>query len=107
MNEKTVQKACLDLLESLSRQSKQIYATRTNSGMAVINGYRVQLCRPGWPDITACIGGKFVGIEVKKKGGKQSNAQKDAEKAIINAGGVYLLVDEIKVLKDYLNKEVK
>ena len=45
----------------------------------------------GIPDIVCCIHGKFVGIEVKKPTGIQSDAQKVIEKQIVNSGGLYIL----------------
>src|SRR6185312_7560242 len=43
----------------------------------------------------AVIGGRFIGIEVKGTGGKQSDAQKDFQARLEAAGGLYLLVMSI------------
>ena len=103
MNEKTIQKACLDLLESLRQAGKPVYATRTNSGFAGREGRTVALCRKGWPDITACVCGEFVGIETKRPGvSKLGGAQEKAKDAIQSAGGAYLLVNRMETLKKYL-----
>lgn len=45
----------------------------------------------GTSDISATIKGRSVKIEVKIKNDKQSEAQKQYEKAIVQAGGVYLI----------------
>ena len=45
----------------------------------------------GQPDITAVIGGRYLGIEVKKWDGKQSDEQKLWEERVRKAGGIYLL----------------
>lgn len=104
MTEAQIQRACLDLLEALRLQGLPVYATRTNSGkIRTTEGYSVRLCREGWPDLSAIIAGKFVGIECKRsKGGAQSPEQIKAQRAIEQAGGVYLLVDSIAVLRKYL-----
>lgn len=51
----------------------------------------------GVPDIIVVENG-FIGIEVKKKGGRQSPEQKEFEKRCFEAGGEYLLaysVDDV------------
>jgi hypothetical protein len=81
-------------------------ATRTNAGKVItIDRRAVQLCREGWPDITAVIEGKFVGIETKQATGWQRESQRKAQEAIEAAGGVYLLVNKIGVLRNYLGVE--
>lgn len=59
---------------------------------------------PGIPDIVACIKGKFVGIEVKNTGKlyNQSEHQKIHQKLIEEAGGVYILADSLKTVKERL-----
>lgn len=49
----------------------------------------------GAPDIIAVIKGKYVGIEVKSKRGKQSPHQKLFQTKLEAAGGVYLLAYSI------------
>ena len=46
----------------------------------------------GFPDIIICLEGRFIGLELKSKSGKQSPAQKLAEKKIIENGGLYYLI---------------
>lgn len=104
MRESQIQKACLDLLEALRLKGRAIYATRTNSGKVMtIDKRMVQLARPGWPDITAVIDGRFVGIETKQLTGKQRDSQKEAQQLIEAAGGVYLLVNKLEILRKFLN----
>jgi hypothetical protein len=45
----------------------------------------------GSPDIVCVIGGQYIGIEVKRKGGKQSEAQKEFQASLETAGGEYCL----------------
>lgn len=62
--------------------------------------FRTANTQKGLPDIFACIRGRFVGIEVKAKGDRQSNDQKIIEQEIKAAKGVYLLThstDEFQI----------
>lgn len=104
MTESELQKACLDLLESLRRRGKPILATRTNAGrIRTPEGRWIKLCDPGWGDITACIGGNAVMIECKKpRHGLQKNDQKFVQGLWERAGGTYLLVNNLEVLRGYL-----
>ncbi len=61
--------------------------------MPVQTGYGVQ----GIPDFIACIEGKFVSIEAKFGGNKESAWQKKQGAAILHAKGVYLVVNEATV----------
>ena len=49
----------------------------------------------GAPDIVAVIAGKFIGIEVKRPGGKMSDHQEAFRTALEKAGGVYWCVDSL------------
>ena len=104
MKESQIQRACLDLLEALRINGSAVLATRTNAGKILsADGYWIHLCREGWPDITAVIDGRFVGIETKAlKRGRQSKAQKEMQEKIEAAGGVYLYVNKLAVLREFL-----
>lgn len=55
--------------------------------------------KSGVPDILACINGRFVGIEVKRPGGRLSELQKYNIEHIRAAGGVAFVatsVDEVR-----------
>lgn len=59
--------------------------------------------KSGVPDILACVNGKFVGIEVKRSGGRLSELQKYNIDKIRAAGGVAFVatsVDEVRVNLD-------
>ena len=46
----------------------------------------------GWPDITGLLpDGRFIGVECKAKGGRQSPTQKRMEQEILNRNGIYIL----------------
>lgn len=61
--------------------------------------------RSGTPDITACVNGKFVAIEVKQPGGRVSPLQAAHIELIKQAGGVafvaYSLEEAKKNLKEF------
>ncbi|WP_054637161.1 VRR-NUC domain-containing protein [Thalassobacillus sp. C254] len=60
--------------------------------------------KAGVPDILACINGRFVGIEVKKPGGKVSELQKANIRLIEKAGGVAFVSFSVEETKHYLTK---
>ncbi len=46
----------------------------------------------GWPDITGLMpDGRFIGVECKAPGGRQSPQQKAMEEAITRRNGIYIL----------------
>lgn len=55
------------------------------------------------PDIVAIIGGQYVGIEVKRPGGKQTPQQKYFETQSTKAGAKYWLVTSLEEVKNNLN----
>ncbi len=63
--------------------------------------YRKGVQRKGIPDIIGIINGRFYGIEVKIGRDRQSADQKEIEREIIDAGGVYFIA---KSYDDYLEK---
>lgn len=63
--------------------------------------YRKGVTRKGIPDIIGIINGRFIGIEVKIGKDRQSADQKEVEREINDAGGVYFIA---KSYHDYLTK---
>jgi hypothetical protein len=59
----------------------------------------------GWPDITCCLmGGRFLGVECKAPGGRQSLEQQRCQSEIEQRGGLYVLASspeefEIKITR--------
>lgn len=88
--ESEIQKSIVNYLNS-----KRIFFYRNNSG-GMMGHYKgkdrfVQFGYPGSPDIVAVISGRYTGIEVKAKTGKQSCYQRAFEQNLTNAGGRYIL----------------
>lgn len=51
----------------------------------------------GWPDITGLLpDGRFIGVECKAPGGRQSPAQKLMEQGIRTRNGIYVLAFEVE-----------
>ncbi len=61
--------------------------------MPVTSGYG----NSGAPDFLVCLRGRFVGIECKANGGKPTPLQLKNFDAIEDAGGAWLLIDELNV----------
>lgn len=95
IREADVLAACLELL-----RMRGIVHWRNNTGATKIGGRYVRFGTPGSPDIVACIEGRFVGIEVKRPGGKLSKAQEAVGMSLVNSGGIYLVVQDVKELSD-------
>lgn len=57
----------------------------------------------GFPDIVAVIGGLFIGLEFKTYRGRQSQDQKNFQKALEEAGGLYFIIRSDKDLLDVLS----
>lgn len=104
MAESQIIKSCLDLLEALRLAGAPVIATRTNAGkIRTIQGAWIKLCDEGWGDITGAIAGHPVMIECKRgRDGVHAANQQRMQSAWEAAGGVYLLVREMRVLRDYL-----
>jgi hypothetical protein len=87
LKEKDTQKTILKYLEA-----KRIFHYRNNSGaLKTEKGGFVRFGATGSPDIICVINGQFVGIEVKSTGGVHSKGQIKFQKALVDAGGCYIL----------------
>jgi len=70
------------------------------------------MCRAGIPDIIACHGGRFIGIECKAGNNKPTALQERELNRILNAGGeAYVIYEEnIEQLREeliWMNKHSK
>lgn len=89
--ESEVQKAILAYLEVT-----RTFHYRNNSGAyKAEHGSFVRYGTPGSPDIVCVIRGHYVGLEVKRPGGKLSPMQKQFAKELIDHGGYYFMVTSI------------
>jgi hypothetical protein len=88
--EHSTQSAILDYLTLVG-----VFHYRNNSG-AMAGEYKgkkwfMRFGAVGSPDIVAVVDGRYIGIEVKGTGGKQSEAQKQFQEKLEKAGGRYIL----------------
>ena len=62
---------------------------------------RVRVGVPGQPDTMALFpeAGTFVGVEIKREGGRQSDRQRAWERRCHNVGGRYILVRDVDELE--------
>ena len=96
--ESDVLRGCLHLLNVYG-----IPHFRNNTGATKIGERFVKFGTPGWPDIIAVLpGGRFLGIECKRPGGKQSFAQSVVQSAIGSVGGIYAIITDAEQLRVYI-----
>ena len=90
----------------MKEQSEQITQKFISDYLDSIGAYSVKVIkanRAGVPDILCCLpslGGRLVGVEVKKKGGVVSALQKYHIKQINDAGGLGLVAYSVQDVKD-------
>lgn len=102
-SESQIQKEILDWLKKKMYNDRSVWVSRLSTGHAFKNQFTViELCPTGTPDILCLYKGRFIGIEVKAKGGRQSSEQKDMAKLIKKAGGEYHIVRSLKKLKEII-----
>jgi len=65
---------------------------RANCGGGFKNGRPLIANPAGTADILGCVNGKFVAIEVKQVGNKQSEIQRLWQSKVESAGGLYAVV---------------
>lgn len=60
--------------------------------------------RNGVPDVIIVRDGKFIGLEIKKRTGRQTDAQKAFQKDLEKAGGKYFIIrslDDLKIAEQH------
>jgi len=104
MLEKQIQKVILEYLQYLENGG-QLYFFRSGAGaMKLDSGRYFKTGKAGCPDITVCIKGKFIGLEVKTDKGVQSVAQLNAQRQIEKAGGFYYIVTSVEEVEKIINQ---
>lgn len=106
-SEKQLMRGCLDYL-AYYKKTYPIFYFRANSGSVITQGGRVfKGASAGTPDIILLVDSIFCGLECKTEKGRQSQVQKEVEKAITDAGGKYFLIrsmEDIKKVIDNIRK---
>ena len=100
--EKSIQKACLDLLGAY-----KIFCWRNNTGAVKMEKRFFRFGLAGSPDIIALHPrtGKFIGIEVKGPKGRLSDKQKEFAESVRKNNGTYMVVWSVDQLIDNLKAE--
>lgn len=103
MTETQIQRAICELLQYLENQGK-LYFFRSGSGaIKTESGNYFKTGKVGCPDITLCMAGRFIGLEVKTEKGRQTDSQKDAQKRIEKAGGIYYIVRSVRDVENIID----
>lgn len=102
MKEQDIQRACLEIL-----MYKGIFCWKVNNvGIyKKATGCYIPTGMKGVPDIIAVIKGKFIGIECKMPGKKQTESQVEFQNKLEEAGGIYWLIDDPSKLLDKLKPQ--
>ena len=76
------------------------HVLRTGAGVAEFNGRKVSIGQAGCSDLTCCIAGLFVAIEIKSLTGQTTPAQDDYLVRVRRAGGLAIVArsaDDVRV----------
>ena len=98
--ERAVQKAVVAYL-----RTRNCLVAVTDAGAAYKAGAFFGESLPaGWPDVTGLLpDGRFIGVECKAPGGRQSPAQKAMEQEIRRRNGIYVLARSVEDITQALN----
>jgi hypothetical protein len=102
MKESVIQRGILDYLELFSRTNPVYYFRAGAGAMKTAQGRFFKTGKAGLSDIVVCYAGRFIGLEVKTKSGRQSQSQKNAEQEIKASGGEYYVVRSVADVKEIL-----
>jgi hypothetical protein len=80
-----------------AKVKKKIHATLKASGAYAVNYIGGMHANSGTPDILACLGGRFIGIEAKAGKNKPTDLQTSNLRTIDEAGGLALVINETNV----------
>jgi len=87
--------------KNIENQIKR-YLDRLGCWYMKVHGSAFQ--KAGVPDLIACIGGRFVGIEVKRPGGRVSPLQKLNIEEIQRSGGVAFVAYSVEDVRREIEK---
>lgn len=89
----------------LARSEAGVHCTLIDTSQICQYGYWYR-ASTGVSDITACVKGRFVEIELKSAFGNQSKQQKREQERVEGAGGIYVLAYTMRDVFDALELEV-
>lgn len=82
---------------------KQLMRELTRMGAYAVKNHGNQFSGRGHPDITACLHGRYLGIEAKMPGGKATPLQLYNIERIRQAGGIAAVVHSVEELREVLH----
>lgn len=94
------------LLAALCKAYPQGLFYRRNVGAMKIGNRYIRFGINGQADIAGIINGRAYEIETKAKRGKQSAAQKNWQRAVERAGGVYVLAYSVDDALDIISRDI-
>ena len=95
------------IMISMQKEWPGALITRQNTGAGKdMKGNFIRFGVKGQADIRAIIGGRSVEVEVKTPTGKQSKDQKNFEKAVTRAGGIYIIARSPREAIDKINERL-
>ena len=77
---------------------------RNNSGAMKVGARFIRYGLVGSPDVIGIVNGQFVGLEVKREDGKQSEHQQEFERLARKYGGRYAVVRSVREAIDSVAK---
>lgn len=100
-NRVVVAKGLCDYCYKQTRPSeKNIRRTITDMlgrlGIHYTINWQGQFSRPGVSDLTLCYEGRFVAVEVKKPGGRTTQAQEDYLESVRRSGGLAFVAYDVE-----------
>ncbi len=80
------------------------WTTMPAGGGGKVRGARLKAMglQPGWPDLQLVFRGRYIGIELKSKGGRLSKAQKAMHERLVLAGGVVYTATQVEHVEGFL-----
>jgi hypothetical protein len=103
--EKDIQRQVLDYLALVGAWPVRINSGAMQGTHAGKKWFMRMNSQPGCPDVLCCLGGRFVGIEVKRGGGIATDKQLSALDAIRRAGGVAFVATSVADVERALKAE--
>ena len=77
---------------------------RNNSGAMKVGARFIRYGLVGSPDVIGIVNGQFVGLEVKREDGRQSEHQQEFERLSVKYGGRYAVVRSVREAIDSVAK---
>ncbi len=91
MSERDIQRAIILALSEEFHPAGVFWTNDTAAAWSMDTKRVVHSGCKGAPDVVGCLCGRFIGIEVKKATGRQSDDQKRSEQAILKTGGISIV----------------